>query len=300
MQTSDRGIAYIERVEGVVLKAYRDPVGFWTIGGGLTAASGVIVPKAGMVITREEATRLMKLALTRSYEPAVAAAMPHAEQHEFDGGVSFHWNTGAIGRASWVAAWRAGDWSAVASKIMLWTKGGGKVLPGLVRRRQEELKIIRYGIYPGVTSVPVTPVGIARWAVPVVDAEIAAIRAGFRKLGYDPGNDGTGVMSVSVMKFQRDHDLTVDGIIGRATLSTLQRRLDATRKTTQAAAGGATGAAATEGLSSATDVTPDWLVWVVAALTVLLLARLAWSYRDVIAAKVQSVTPGLARFLRRF
>ena len=53
MQLSDKGLAFLETHEGVVLKAYRDPVGVWTIGAGLTAASGVVKPKAGMVITIE-------------------------------------------------------------------------------------------------------------------------------------------------------------------------------------------------------------------------------------------------------
>ena len=104
MQTSAEGVAFIERHEGVVLTAYRDPVGIWTIGSGLTAASGVVKPKAGMKISKAEAARLLSKALATNYEPAVARTMPGARQHEFDGGVSFHFNTGAIGRASWVRA----------------------------------------------------------------------------------------------------------------------------------------------------------------------------------------------------
>ena len=30
------------------------------------------------------------------------------------------------------------DWEGAAAAFMLWTKGGGRVLPGLVRRRQAE------------------------------------------------------------------------------------------------------------------------------------------------------------------
>lgn len=74
MQTSERGVAFIERHEAVVLRAYRDPVGVWTIGAGLTAASGVVDPGPGMVITAEEASRLLTEALRRRYEPAVARA----------------------------------------------------------------------------------------------------------------------------------------------------------------------------------------------------------------------------------
>ncbi|HEV7286699.1 MAG TPA: lysozyme, partial [Kaistia sp.] len=92
------GLEQLVAEEGEVLRAYRDVAGVWTIGVGLTAASGVVKPKAGMVITRAESRRLLAAALARRYEPAVAAAMPGAPAHAFDGAVSFHFNTGAIAR----------------------------------------------------------------------------------------------------------------------------------------------------------------------------------------------------------
>ena len=75
MQTSAKGVATLEYHEDVVLRAYPDAVGIWTIGAGLTAASGVVKPKAGMVITAEQASALLAEALTRNYEPAVLKAM---------------------------------------------------------------------------------------------------------------------------------------------------------------------------------------------------------------------------------
>lgn len=298
--TSARGTAFIEAGEGTVLKAYLCPAGKWTIGTGLTAASGVIDPKPGMTITREQAADLLRQALSRNYEPAVATAMPGAQQHEFDGGVSFHFNTGAIGRASWVKAWRAKDWAGVAARIMLWTKGGGKVLPGLERRRRKELALIRDGKYGAQIAPVARDPNAAKWALPVDMAEIARVRAAFAKLGYAPGHDETGVAAGSVRRFQRDHDLTEDGIIGRATLSTLQRRLDATRKTTTTTAGAATGAASAGGADWSGLAVPDWAIWVVAGIAALIALRLAWSYRDVVAAKVQRTAPSVAKSLRRF
>ena len=139
MQTSSKGIAFIESHEGVVLKSYRCPAGRWTIGTGITTASGVAKVTAGMTITRQQASELLHKALRRNYEPRVARAMPGAKQNEFDGGTSFDFNTGAIHKAGWVKLWRT---KAAASKIRAalgqWKKGGGRVLPGLVRRRAEE------------------------------------------------------------------------------------------------------------------------------------------------------------------
>ncbi|MFN4172764.1 MAG: lysozyme, partial [Pseudorhodobacter sp.] len=149
MQTSAQGVATLEHHEGVVLRAYRCPAGVWTIGAGLTSASGVVKPKAGMVISKVEATRLLQLALRQNYEPGVTAAMPAARPHEFDAGVSFHFNTGAIGRATWVKRWREkASANVITAGLMSWTKGGGKVLPGLVRRREDEARMLLQGKYP--------------------------------------------------------------------------------------------------------------------------------------------------------
>lgn len=148
ISTSRDGLAFLERHEGVRLSAYRDPVGVWTIGAGLTAASGVVTPRAGMVITAAEASRLLALALTRNYEPAVRAAMPGASQAAFDAGVSFHFNTGAIGRARWVRLWREKAPADVIQDAMLaWVKAGGRTLPGLVTRRKDEGRLLLTGHY---------------------------------------------------------------------------------------------------------------------------------------------------------
>lgn len=305
MQTSDRGVAAIELEESVVLRAYRCPAGRWTIGAGLTAASGVVRPAAGMVISAKEARRLLKLALTRNYEPAVAKAMREAQQHEFDAGVSFHFNTGAIGRASWVKAWRNRNWPVVEVKIKLWNKGGGKVLPGLVRRRVTEFLMLRDGLYPALDAPQRAAPKLARIALNLSGLEIDNIRAAMRGLGYEPGREEVGVLEAAVRQFQRDHDLTVDGIVGRATLSTLQRRIDAKSKTMKAAGstGAGSGAVAAGATTPAADAQPvaDFAGaagWVIIGVGLIWLAILAWRYRDVIAAKIENRLPDLAAKLR--
>ncbi|WP_158971967.1 lysozyme [Chachezhania sediminis] len=303
MQTSAEGVAFIERHEGVVLTAYRDPVGIWTIGSGLTAASGVVTPKAGMKISKAEAAGLLSRALAVNYAPAVAGVMPGARQHEFDGGVSFHFNTGAIGRASWVRAWIERDWSEVGRRIKLWNKGGGKVLPGLQRRREEEFLLIQFGSYAGkVAQNP--PSGCARIVVPVTPDEIAAIREGFTALGYPVGDDTRGVAKEAVLAFQRDHALLADAILGKATLSTLQRMLDARSKVKAAGGSAAVAAPATQAPAIAGDTSAaDWLGWagwIALAVCLCWGLWLAWTYRDAIAAKIAPRAPKLATFLRSF
>lgn len=303
MQTSPQGIAFLERHEGVVLKAYRDPVGVWTIGAGLTAASGVVKPKAGMKITDAEASQLLADALARNYEPAVRLAMPGAAQHEFDGGISFHWNTGAITRASWVKSWLVKSWTLVERGLALWNKGGGKVLPGLERRRHEEYLLIRSGMYAAAVNAGATAIN-ARVALPLTRVELTDIHAAFRTLDYEPGSEPSVIRAAAVVKFQRDHDLTIDGIIGKATLSTLQRRLDAAEKAkadaSVAAVGGGGAVAAPQAPGLDALLIAGWLPWAAGALILAWALWRAWQYRDVLAAKVQDRAPWLARILRRF
>jgi lysozyme len=304
MDISEPGIAMLEAEEGVVLRAYRCPAGVWTIGAGLTAASGVVTPRAGMVITPDEASALLAKALERNYEPAVDRAMwpGRPVQHEFDAGVMFHWNTGAIGRASWVKAWIRDNADAARRGLMAWNKGGGKVLPGLVKRREREADLLLKGVYtPGKAArAAVTANGPARIALPLSAAEFSAARAALAGLGYAVGTDTIRIKAQAVRSFQRDHDLTVDGILGRATLSTLQRRIDARRKTAVAApALGLTGAGtATGGTDALAGVPLSGAVLL--GLAVLWAGWLAFQYRDAIAATVQRRLPRLARILRSF
>jgi lysozyme len=302
MRISEAGIAMLEAEEGVVLRAYRCPAGVWTIGAGLTAASGVVTPHAGMVITAHDASDLLTKALARNYEPAVARAMGKGlpVQHEFDAGVMFHFNTGAIGRASWVKAWIADNAAAARKGLAAWNKGGGKVLPGLVKRREREADLLLKGVYIPVKAAPepVMATGSARIALPLSAEEFSAARAALASLGYAVGTDAIRITAQSVRAFQRDHDLTVDGILGRATLSTLQRRIDARRKTVVAApAVGVSTAGAATGQTDALASLP-WAGAALLGLALIWAAWLAFQYRDVIAATVQRPLPRLARFLR--
>lgn len=298
MGVSHEGVKFIERHEGVVLKAYRDVAGVWTIGAGLTAASGVVTPKHGMKISKQEASRLLRLALARNYEPAVRREMPGASQSAFDGGVSFHFNTGAIGRASWVDAWRRRNLPLMRDRLGKWVRGGGRVLPGLQRRRKEEADLIEYGVYGPSDGLPKRRPGAAQITLRLSDAELAAVRAGLRTLGYDPGDDPRFIAMEAAIAFQRDHDLTVDGILGRATLSTLQRRLDARRTAAQTVGSGGAGAAATQAPGIGGTL-PDTVILVgVGVVTALVLLWLAWRYRDVVAAKLQRISPRTATWLR--
>lgn len=303
MQTSAKAEVALEAEEGVVLRAYRCPAGVWTIGAGLTSASGVVKVKPGMVITRAEARRLLQEALRRNYEPRVKAQMPGAKQHEFDAGVLFDYNTGAIDRASWVKLWlkKAGR-SAIWSKFSAWNKGGGKVLPGLVKRREREFAILIDGVYPGEAMhqggiKPRPKDQFAVWGIRMSEGERTEALAAFARFGY--AIDDQNISASVVRDFQRDHGLTEDAIIGRATLSTLQRRLNARDMATPAVS--APAFAVTGTASGAFDVSGFvWADQVALAGALLFTVWVAWRYRDVLAVKVQHRLPRLTRILRSF
>jgi lysozyme len=135
MKTSGKGIALITEFEGFREKAYQDVVGVWTIGYGFTL--GV---QPGDTITKAQAKARLARELD-SYEAAVTRACTNEpNQNEFDALVCFAFNVGAAGMAksSVIKAHNRGDHQAAARAFSLWNKAGGKVWPGLTRRRAAE------------------------------------------------------------------------------------------------------------------------------------------------------------------
>ncbi|MEO0464222.1 MAG: lysozyme [Pseudomonadota bacterium] len=157
---SSAGIALIKRFEGCarqrrdgLIEAYPDPgTGGdpWTIGWGATGAddrSGAELGariKAGLVWTRAECDARLERDLKR-YARDVAQAIGETPttQSQFDAMVSFHYNTGAIARATLTKRHIARDYTGAAGEFKRWNKAGGRVLKGLVRRRTEEEALYR-------------------------------------------------------------------------------------------------------------------------------------------------------------
>lgn len=165
MRTSDRGIIAIIGHEGIVPGPYLDtatpPV--WTWGIGHTAAAGAPNPAAmprGMPadLDAEIAAALQVFAgdLGR-YEAAVRAALKvPVVQHQFDALVSWHYNTGAVARASLTKRINAGNMSGAAAAFMDWRRPAS-----IIARRSAEQRLFRDGIYPetSLTVWRVSPAG---------------------------------------------------------------------------------------------------------------------------------------------
>ena len=136
MRTGVEGIALIKKFEGCGLKAYSDCVGVPTIGYGSTGPH----VKLGQSITRAQAELLLKLDLLR-FEAAIARLVTvPLNQNQTDALISFAFNVGigALEKSTLLRKLNDGDYNSVPSQLQRWNKAGGKVLPGLVRRRLAE------------------------------------------------------------------------------------------------------------------------------------------------------------------
>lgn len=134
------GLKLIESFEGNKLTAYLCPAKVWTIGVGHTGPD----VKPGMTITPAQSLMLLQADLDR-FEEAVAKAAPNATQNQFDAMVSLAFNigVGAFLGSSVLREHKAGRHVAASDAFTMWVKGGGKVLPGLVRRRAAEAALYR-------------------------------------------------------------------------------------------------------------------------------------------------------------
>jgi lysozyme len=132
---SQIGINLIKKFEGCRLKAYKCPAGVWTIGYGSTA--GV---KEGQVITQQQADNLLEKDLQRFVDGVNKLVTVDLNQNQFDSLVSFAYNcgVGALQRSTLLEYVNKKQFEKASAEFDNWNKGGGKVLQGIVRRRDEE------------------------------------------------------------------------------------------------------------------------------------------------------------------
>jgi lysozyme len=140
MEMTDEGLALIKTFEGFRARAYRDPVGVWTIGYGHTSMAGAPDVRAGMVVSEAEAAEILRRDVEMFARGVRERLTRKVSDAQFSALVSFAYNVGlgALAKSSVLRAVNAGDFEAVPRRLSLWTKAGGRTLPGLVRRRAAE------------------------------------------------------------------------------------------------------------------------------------------------------------------
>ena len=135
MNISQEGLDLIKKFEGCELTAYQDSVDVWTIGYGHT--KGV---EEGQEITQDEAEEMLASELDE-YEGYINDMVEcDLEQCQFDALVAWVYNLGPTNLKSSTMLKRlnSDDLEDVPDQIKRWNKAGGKVLAGLVRRREAE------------------------------------------------------------------------------------------------------------------------------------------------------------------
>ena len=141
MKVNQAGLDLIKQFEGFRAEAYRDSVGVWTIGYGTTSRADVgVYPVPGMIITKAEAEWYLQKALekfARDIDPLITAPINPNEYAAFLS-LAYNIGPGAFGKSSALRHFNAGDKAKAAASILLCNKAGGKVLKGLVRRREAE------------------------------------------------------------------------------------------------------------------------------------------------------------------
>ena len=146
------GVALIKQFEGCARKrpdglfeAYPDPAtgaAPWTIGWGATGAG--IAP--GVCWTQEECDARLANDLA-GYADEVSDALGAAPttQSQFDALVSFHYNTGAIRRATLTHKHILGDFAGATGEYSRWVYANGIAMRGLKRRRRAEARLYERG-----------------------------------------------------------------------------------------------------------------------------------------------------------
>jgi len=125
MTLTTRIVTEVAYHEGIVREAYKDSVGVLTWSAGITSASGHSVER--YVGNPQPLARCLDVyvwLLREKYLPSVLRAFKGHDltESQLAAALSFHWNTGAISRASWVQHFKAGDNAKARKAFMNWVK----------------------------------------------------------------------------------------------------------------------------------------------------------------------------------
>jgi lysozyme len=134
-RVSEEGLALVRHFEGFASRAYTCPAGHLTIGYG-----HLVQPDEPLAIDHVTAEYYLRHDM-RTAEEAVARLLPVAlTPYQFDALASFAFNlgSGALQRSALRRRVMAGAFDEAAEQFGRWVYGGGRKLPGLIRRRRAE------------------------------------------------------------------------------------------------------------------------------------------------------------------
>lgn len=165
MSYSDSGVAMTKSFEGLRLRTYTDVAGIRTIGYGHVGSEAT----EGREITVEQADSILQSDLSETIECVNDAVRVSLKQCQFDTLVDFCFNVGRGNflRSSLLRYVNQGEFDSAVVQLGLWVHAGGRMIPGLVRRRAAEAALFSGHGFPSceksVTPIthPSTEVGVA-------------------------------------------------------------------------------------------------------------------------------------------
>ena len=167
---TEKGKAMIRQFEGCRLVAYKCPAGYWSVGyGNRYYADGTPVQE-GDKIDQETANRLLDITIDK-FEKQVRLLLGDAllvtlPKEAIDPLISFSFNvgTGAFAKSTLLKKIKENklNFDGIEAEFMKWNKGGGKVLPGLVKRRKAEFQLYKEAVLSQYTKVECYEIGRGR------------------------------------------------------------------------------------------------------------------------------------------
>ena len=138
---SAKGLALTQQFEGCRLTAYQDQVGVWTIG----YIRSDVTP--GLTITEEQSKTLLAKDVCSAAACVNNVVTVKLSQDEFDALVDFVFNlgAGAFKGSTMLRLLNVGDFEDAAAQFERWSRAGGVIVAGLLRRRQAEASLFRGG-----------------------------------------------------------------------------------------------------------------------------------------------------------
>ncbi len=140
----NKGMPIIRKYEGLRLRAYICPSGLPTIGYGATFYENGSRVQMGDVITIDRADKLLYLQVKLFADEVKRIVKSELDENQLGALTSFCFNVGGARFAGSTLAKKANanpNDPTIRAEFMRWTRGGGKVLPGLVKRREEEANL---------------------------------------------------------------------------------------------------------------------------------------------------------------
>ena len=138
MRTSEAGVNLIKTFEGCRTTAYRCSAGVWTIGYGHTTDV-----KEGMTITQHQCDVMLEVDIEQYENYVNNYVVVSLTQNQFDALVSWVYNLGPTNfrKSTMLKVLNDGNYDEVPYQMKRWNKAGGKVLKGLVIRREAEAEL---------------------------------------------------------------------------------------------------------------------------------------------------------------